>query len=71
MNSFLDWIVVIDAVVLSILILLQVRGASLGAGMGGGGEVFNVRRGADKSLHQLTIICVVVFAVAIIAGLVG
>ena len=71
MKSVFDWIVVVDAVVLSILILVQVRGASLGAGMGGGGEVYNVRRGSDKSLHQITIIGVVVFTAAILASIVA
>jgi preprotein translocase subunit SecG len=69
MKSVFDWIVVIDAVLISILILVQVRGASIGAGMGGGGEVFNVRRGSDKTLHQFTIVCVAVFAAAIIASI--
>ena len=69
MKSVFDWIVVIDAVLISILMLVQVRGASIGAGMGGGGEVFNVRRGSDKTLHQFTIVCVAVFATAIIASI--
>jgi preprotein translocase subunit SecG len=71
MSSVFDWIVVIVAVLLSVLILVQVRGASLGAGMGGGGEVHTVRRGSDKTLHQLTIICAVVFASSIIASIVA
>lgn len=71
MKSVFDWIVVVDAVLLSVLILVQVRGASIGAGMGGGGEVHNVRRGSDKTLHQFTIICVAVFATAIIASIIA
>jgi preprotein translocase subunit SecG len=71
MKSVFDWIVVIDAIVMSMLILVQVRGASLGAGMGGGGEVHNVRRGSDKTLHQLTIVCAVIFASSIIASIVA
>lgn len=69
MKSVFDWIVVSDAVLISFLILVQVRGASIGAGMGGGGEVHNVRRGSDKSLHQFTIVCVVVFAASIVASI--
>ncbi len=49
-----------------ILILIQVRGASLGAGLGGGGEVNTVRRGSDKSIFSLTIIAALGFALSII-----
>ena len=69
MKNVFDWIVVVDAVLVSFLILVQVRGASLGAGMGGGGEVYNVRRGSDKTLHQFTIVCVVVFVATILASI--
>jgi preprotein translocase subunit SecG len=58
-------------VLLVILILIQTRGASLGAGLGGGGEVNTVRRGSDKTLHQLTIILVVIFAASIIMTIVA
>lgn len=71
MKSVFEWIVLVNAILLSLLILVQVRGASLGAGMGGGGEVHNVRRGSDKTLHQFTIIGVVVFATAILASIVA
>jgi len=45
-------ITIVSAVLLTTLILIQTRGASLGAGLGGGGEVNTVRRGSDKSLHK-------------------
>jgi len=58
-------------VLLTILILIQTRGASLGAGLGGStGEVNTVRRGTDKALHQLTIILVVVFTLSLILGII-
>lgn len=53
---------------MTLLILVQTRGASLGAGLGGSGEVNTVRRGSDKTLHQLTIILVVIFSLSIIFG---
>ncbi len=56
-------------VLVTILILLQTRGASLGAGLGGGGEVNSVRRGSDKSIHQITIVLVVVFGLSLILGI--
>lgn len=70
MNAY-HYTTIISAVILVILILIQTRGASLGAGMGGGGEVNTVRRGSDKTIHQITIIMVVVFAGSIILGIVA
>ncbi|HEU4914628.1 MAG TPA: preprotein translocase subunit SecG [Candidatus Saccharimonadales bacterium] len=69
MNIF-NWITIISMLLLTLLILVQTRGASLGAGLGGGGEVNTVRRGTDKSVHQMTIITAIVFAGSIILGIV-
>lgn len=69
--SIWNYITIISVILLTLLILVQTRGASLGAGLGGGGEVNTVRRGSDKTLHQLTIILVVVFAGSIIIGIVA
>ncbi len=69
--SIWNYITIVTAILLIILILIQTRGASLGAGLGGSGEVNTVRRGADKSLHQLTIILVFVFAASIIISIVA
>jgi len=71
MKSIFDYAVVILAVSISLLILVQVRGASIGAGLGGGGEINTVRRGSDKTLHQFTIICVILFVTSIIASIVA
>ena len=71
MNSFFDYMVVGTAAFASLLILIQTRGASLGAGFGSGGEINTVRRGADKTLHQLTIIAVIVFAMSLVFSVVG
>ena len=66
-----SYVTIVDVILLVILILIQTRGASLGAGLGGGGEVNTVRRGSDKSLHQLTIILVFIFAASILMGIVA
>jgi preprotein translocase subunit SecG len=66
-----SYITIVSVVLVTILILIQTRGASLGAGLGGGGEVNTVRRGSDKSLHQLTIILVFIFAASIIISIVA
>ncbi|HET9850500.1 MAG TPA: preprotein translocase subunit SecG [Candidatus Saccharimonadales bacterium] len=67
--SIWNYITIVSSVLLAILILIQTRGASLGAGLGGSGEINTVRRGSDKSLHQLTIILVLIFAASIIVGI--
>lgn len=66
--TIFNYIAIISAILATILILLQTRGASLGAGLGGGGEVHSVRRGSDKTIHQLTIILVIIFAGSLIIG---
>jgi preprotein translocase subunit SecG len=66
-----NYVTIVSVVLLIILILIQTRGASLGAGLGGAGEVNTVRRGSDKTLHQLTIILVFIFGASIILGLVA
>lgn len=56
-------------ILLTILILLQTRGAGLGAGLGGGGEVNTVRRGSDRTIHYITILLVIVFALSLMFGI--
>ena len=67
--SIYNYVTIGSAVLVTILILLQTRGASLGAGMGGGGEVNTVRRGSDKTIHQITIVLVVIFAASLLLGI--
>ena len=66
-----NYITLGSAVLLIILILMQTRGAGLGAGLGGGGEVNTVRRGSEKSLHNITIFMVVVFALSLLANIIS
>lgn len=56
---------------MTILILVQTRGASLGAGLGGGAEVNTTRRGTDKTIFQLTIITAIVFALSLLLSVIG
>jgi preprotein translocase subunit SecG len=69
--SIYNYVTIGSMALLTILILLQTRGATLGAGLGGGGEVNTVRRGSDKTLHQITIITAIVFAGSLIVGVIG
>ena len=68
--SAANYVTIITGVFVIVLILLQTRGASLGAGLGGGGEVNTVRRGSDKTIHQLTIILAFVFCASIILSVI-
>ncbi len=61
---------IVSAILLALAILLQARGASLGAGFGASGELFTTRRGLDKNLHEATIILVVIFILSILVNLI-
>lgn len=70
LDSILQIITVVSAVLVILAILLQQRGASLGAGFGGSGELYTTRRGIDKSLFEATIILAVIFILSILTGLI-
>jgi preprotein translocase subunit SecG len=67
--SIWNYVTIGSSIVLAVLVLVQTRGASLGAGLGGGGEVNTVRRGSDKTIMNLTIIVASIFAGSLLAGL--
>lgn len=70
--SIYNYITIVSMIFMTILILIQTRGASLGAGLGGGGgEINTERRGSDKSLHQLTIVVAFIFVASIVLGIVA
>ena len=69
MDSFLQMITLGSAMLMILAILLQQRGASLGAGFGSSGELYTTRRGLDKSLFEFTIVMSVIFVLSILAGL--
>jgi preprotein translocase subunit SecG len=69
-DNILQIITVVSAVFMILAILLQQRGASLGAGFGSSGELFTTRRGIDKNLFEVTVILAVVFVLSILAGLI-
>lgn len=65
-----NYVTIASVVILTVLILVQTRGASLGAGLGSSGEINTERRGSDKTIFQLTIIVAVVFAGSLLLGVV-
>ncbi len=70
MNDIFQIITIASAALMTLMILLQTRGASLGAGFGGSGELFTARRGIDKTMHQITIILAVLFVGSLVLGIV-
>ncbi|MGB4762301.1 MAG: preprotein translocase subunit SecG [Candidatus Saccharimonas sp.] len=68
--AILPYITIGAAVLMMLAILLQQRGASLGAGFGGSSELYTTRRGLDKNLFEVTIILAVIFVLSILVGLV-
>lgn len=68
-DSILQTVTVGSSILMVVAILLQQRGASLGAGFGSSGELYTTRRGLDKNLFEVTIILAVVFVLSILAGL--
>lgn len=69
--SFYNYLTIGSAILMTILILVQTRGASLGAGLGGAGEINTTRRGTDKTIFQITIVTAVVFTLSLILSVVG
>ena len=57
-----NYITIGSVLIMTLLILVQTRGASLGAGLGSSGEINTERRGSDKTIYQLTIIMAIIFA---------
>ena len=65
----LQIITVVSAVLMILAILLQQRGASLGAGFGASGELYTSRRALDKSLYRATIVLAIIFIASIVGGM--
>lgn len=71
MDTVINVITFVSAGLMILLILLQARGASLGAGFGGSSELHTTRRGVDKSMHQATILMAIIFVFSIVIGVVA
>jgi preprotein translocase subunit SecG len=68
-DSILQIITVGSSILMVLAILLQQRGASLGAGFGSSGELYTTRRGLDKSLFEASVVLAVIFVLSILTGL--
>lgn len=68
-DSILQILTLGSSVLMVLCILLQQRGASLGAGFGASGELYTTRRGLDKNLFEATVVLAVIFILSILTGL--
>ena len=64
-DIILQFTTVISGVIMMLLVLLQQRGATLGAGFGASGE----RRGVEKSIFRATIFFAFIFVASILTTL--
>jgi preprotein translocase subunit SecG len=63
MNTILFYSQIAVSIILIVLIAVQQRGAALGAGFGGGGEVYSTKRGAQKKIYYATVAVTTIFLV--------
>ncbi len=66
LGNFLQVMTFVSAILTILLVLLQQRGASLGAGFGSSGELYTTRRGLEKSMFIATIVFAVIFVLSIL-----
>ena len=69
MKNLLLIVNIVLSVLIVVFILIQGRGAGLGSAWGGGGEMFQTRRGMEKIILWLTTICIIVFLVVSLTNL--
>lgn len=70
LGTLFQTITLASAILMILLILLQTRGASLGAGFGASGELHTTRRGLEKSIFSVTVVVAVIFVLSILSLLI-
>ena len=63
LRDFLALAQILVSALLTVLVLLQVKGTGFGAALGGQDTTYRTRRGVQRTLHRLTIVLVGVFLV--------
>ncbi|HXH26447.1 MAG TPA: preprotein translocase subunit SecG [Candidatus Acidoferrum sp.] len=69
-TTLISAVAILSGVLMVLAILLQARGASLGAGFGATGELYTTRRGTDKSLFEATIVLAVIFVGSLLVNVI-
>lgn len=67
MQTFLIVLHAVVSVLLCLFIALQSKGSGLSSVFGGGGEFHSTKRGAEKFLHNSTVILVAIFVLLALA----
>jgi preprotein translocase subunit SecG len=60
-GTYLRIALMLVSVVLTVLVILQAKGGSLGGMFGGDGSIYQTRRGVEKSVFNMTVVFAVVF----------
>lgn len=69
MKGLFQVLTIVSVVVMVASILIQSRGASLGAAFGGESNVYRSKRGAERIVFNATIIAAVVFVVSVLLSI--
>lgn len=69
MKNFLLILNIVLSVLIIVFILIQGKGAGLGSAWGGGGEMFQTRRGMEKVILRLTTAFIILFLVVSLVNL--
>ena len=69
MQTYLLVAQIVLSVALILAILLQVRGGGLGGIFGQANTVYRTRRGAERTLFQITVVLVILFVIVSIVVL--
>lgn len=65
----IGYVTIISAILTVLLVLLQQRGASLGAGFGASGELYTTRRGIEKRVFETTVAMATIFVMSILVAI--
>lgn len=69
MKNLFNIITVISAILLTLTILIQSRGQSLGATFGGDTSFYRSRRGAEAVIFNATIVLGVIFVLSVVLSI--
>lgn len=67
--NFYNIVALVSALLIVLLVLVQTRGASLGAGLSSSAEINITRRGTEKTIFQITIITAIIFTGSLLMGI--
>ncbi|MEK7071215.1 MAG: preprotein translocase subunit SecG [Patescibacteria group bacterium] len=69
MKSILLLVIIPLSILIVIFILMQGKGAGLGSAWGGGGDLYQTRRGIEKITLQVTVGLIIAFLVLSVVNL--